>query len=167
MRWFVKRIIIPVGLVSVLIFVYREIAESVLPFLQSFDITSVSVDIIVILFFLFGISLGILIAIQGIGQFVASYRQRQMYAMTLTVGMTLLLIKIVFFLFTSTDNADMGIIFEIVGFMLYLNPFKKRMMVLTKGHNNIQNEINDVATNTFAITFVFVGLIMQLSYLNP
>ena len=37
------------------------------------------------------------------------------------------------------------------------------MMVLTRGHNNTQNEINEVATNTFAITFVLVGLIMQLS----
>ena len=166
-RWFVKRVIIPTGLVSVLIFVYWKVAEPALPFLQSFDIMSVNVDIIVILFLLIGLYVGILIAIQGIGQFVTSYRLRQMYSMTLTVGMTLLLVQIVFSTFILIDSVDIGIIFEIAGFMIYLNPFRERMMILTRGHNHIHDEINDVATKTSAIMFVLVGLVMQLSYLNP
>ena len=167
MRWFVKRIIKPVGLISVLILTYWYIVEPVLPLLQSFEIMRIHVDIVIMLGFLFVLYIGIIAAMQGICQFVTSYKQRQMYAVALTVGMTLLLINIVFLPFTFIDGADMGIIFEIVGFTIYLNPFRERMMILTRGHNDIQNEINDVATKTSAITFVLAGLIMQLSYLNP
>lgn len=62
------------------------------------------------------------------------------------------------------DN-DLGIILEITGFFIVLNPFKKSLLFFIKSDDDIFVN-HELITKTTAVILVAAGLILQLSYFS-
>ena len=86
----------------------------------------------------------------------------------LTIGITIT--AMTFTVYTSSfyttgiNNSDRGIIFEIVGFIIYLTPINKILLRYIKEDQLLNN--NDVIIKTSAITLVVIGLLLQLSFFS-
>ena len=62
----------------------------------------------------------------------------------------------------STNKAELGIIFEIIGFIIYLTPVTKYLSKVIKDTEDKIN--NDLIVKTSAVIFVISGLFLQLLY---
>ena len=84
----------------------------------------------------------------------------------LTISITILAITFTvylsYFFITDINNSDRGIIFEIVGFIIYLTPVHKILLGHVKEDELLKN--NDEIIKTSAITLVVIGLLLQLSF---
>ena len=84
----------------------------------------------------------------------------------LTISITILAITFTvylsYFYITDINNSDRGIIFEIVGFIIYLTPVHKILLGHVKEDELLKN--NDEIIKTSAITLVVIGLLLQLSF---
>ena len=84
----------------------------------------------------------------------------------LTINITILAITFTvylsYFFITDINNSDRGIIFEIVGFIIYLTPVHKILLGHVKEDELLNS--NDEIIKTSAITLVVIGLLLQLSF---
>ena len=84
----------------------------------------------------------------------------------LTISITILAITFTvylsYFFITDINNSDRGIIFEIVGFIIYLTPVHKILLGHVKEDELLNS--NDEIIKTSAITLVVIGLLLQLSF---
>ena len=84
----------------------------------------------------------------------------------LTISITILAITFTvylsYFFITDINNSDRGIIFEIVGFIIYLTPVHKILLGHVKEDELLDS--NDEIIKTSAITLVVIGLLLQLSF---
>ena len=84
----------------------------------------------------------------------------------LTISITILAITFTvylsYFFITDINNSDRGIIFEIVGFIIYLTPVQKILLGYVKEDELLNN--NNEIIKTSAITLVVIGLLLQLSF---
>lgn len=60
------------------------------------------------------------------------------------------------------DNASLGIIYQMVGFFIYLNPISKYLSELIIGDEEL-NIDHSIIIKTISITLVMTGLLLQLS----
>ena len=62
----------------------------------------------------------------------------------------------------NTNKAELGILFEIIGFIIYLTPVTKYLSRVIKDTEDKIN--NDLIVKTSAVIFVILGLFLQLLY---
>ncbi len=62
----------------------------------------------------------------------------------------------------NTNKAELGILFEIIGFIIYLTPVTKYLSKVIKDTEDKIN--NDLIVKTSAVIFVISGLFLQLLY---
>ena len=62
----------------------------------------------------------------------------------------------------DTNKAELGILFEIIGFIIYLTPVTKYLSKVIKDTEDKIN--NDLIVKTSAVIFVISGLFLQLLY---
>ena len=166
MRRFPKRIIKPVGSVLVLGVLYALAIQPALDFIPSLNITIINLGLIAAVVVLtISVSIAVITLVQKLGSCIDSKIIRNAYIVIFAVGGMSLILLFIFRFLPTSNYADMGILFQIAGFVMYLNPFKKHIVAfLVK--DDPKSEKYDIATTATAIILVIMGLLMQLSYWN-
>ena len=182
MRQRVKRIATVSGLIVLLGIFYVLAAAPIFDFIPSFDIQNVEVSAIVPFLTPFLAYIGIIKFVKYPIRFITSNRILGAYAIAFTAGGVFFMIQYALIISSTISNNDMGIVLEIIGFVIYLNPLKKHVVKLLMDDDEEEEEENeeekkkkeekkyeiyDLVTTTTAIMLVLVGLTLQLSYFNP
>lgn len=160
-----KHLLFWISLVFVVIITYYAIQHS----FQSISTISSELSYIpiVIVFSLIFSYYGILVITKSFLMGCSLWTQNKNILKSITIVisffMVLGMLSIVNITTFDISNSDKGILFEIVGFFIYLNPVTKYVVKSVTSENEFEFE-RETMIKSSAISFVLIGLILQFSY---
>ena len=124
-----------------------------------------AVPVIINIVFTFALLIGIIAIMKLIIIFASELTNNSTYLQIVMLSVAI----IIGFFATSSDlgiNSDKGVIFEIIGFIVYLTPVKKYLATMIKHNDNENEEHYEKLIKNVAVVLIIFGLLLQLSTYN-